>query len=146
MAAIAGDLVQTPDLLPHPLPLLNEPGPGERERHGQRLTEAGNGGVETITKSDANCEFIALAEINFSHHGDVAILSAVKFPIHFEIVVQILPSVAGADTTAGRAEKAVITPQSQMRVFLPRDQHLASDNFHFLRRVAPAPNVQMRRQ
>src|SRR5262249_44283178 len=69
--------------------------PVVREGGGQRLIKGSVGGVLAVSKRDGDGELVAGGKIDFSHDSDIAVFSAIELPVHFEIVVQVLPSVAG---------------------------------------------------
>src|SRR5215470_11894353 len=97
-----------------------------------------------VAESQGQCE-LSVADVNFSHYGDIAVFSAVEFPIHFEVVVQILPAVAGADKAAGTSSKSAIAPDRHVSIVLPCQQNLAPGNLHLSRRIAKPAHLKMRR-
>src|SRR5215831_10071727 len=105
------------------LPLIDEFFPVLLEGNRQRLIQHGNGCVPAIAERHADGELAATGKVDLSRNGDVAVFGAIKLPVHFEIVVKILPSVAGSDEAAGGASKAAVAPYGKMCAVLPGGQY-----------------------
>src|SRR5215468_12339876 len=97
-----------------------------------------------VTESQTKCE-LSITAINFSHRCDVAVFRAVELPIHFEVVIQVLPAVAGADKAAGTSSKSAIAPDRHVSIVLPCQQNLAPGNLHLSRRIAKPAHLKVRR-
>src|SRR5215468_12381637 len=97
-----------------------------------------------VSESQSKCE-LSIAAVNFSHYGNIAVFRAVELPIHFEVVVQVLPAVAGADKAAGTSSKSAIAPDRHVSIVLPCQQDMASGNLHLSRRIAKPAHLKVRR-
>src|SRR5579862_6853183 len=73
---------------------------------GQRLEQLGDGALVAAPAGDSNGKLAVIRLINFSSQGDVAVFRPAKFPIHPEIILQILPAIAGANVTHRAATKS----------------------------------------
>src|SRR5437773_743994 len=130
MSFVPGETCKVLQLFAHPLPLLNKPCPIARKRQRKNLSEDCGGSMETLAEGDPHCKFIAPAQVNFSHHGNIAMFGPVKFPIHFEVSMEVLLAITLAHKTAGAPEKTTIAAQRHVGAFLPAEQDLPSGNLH----------------
>ena len=62
-------------------------------------------------------EFTVVWKIDFAGQRDIAVLGFAKLPVHFEIVHQILPAVAGADIADRPARETGAACHNQVNVF-----------------------------
>src|SRR5471032_886476 len=63
----------------------------------ERLQKLGGSAVAIAPEAHAQSELHSAGQINFPGQGDVTIRGLFKFPIHFEVVHQVLPAVAESD-------------------------------------------------
>src|SRR5437588_7989757 len=99
MSIIAADVHQRSQRAADALPLIHELLAMLMKRYCQRLRKNGCGRMHPVAKRDANGEFMAFAEVNFADHSHVTVFCPVKLPIHGEIVIQVLPTVAESGKT-----------------------------------------------
>jgi hypothetical protein len=71
----------------------------------EKLHETGKGPVLAVAESKAEGKLANLANIHVSGQGAVAVTDPLELPIHFEVFVQVGPSVACADVAAGKTLK-----------------------------------------
>ena len=64
---------------------------------GQRLKQFRRSALVTSTKCNRDREFTVVRQIDFAGQGDIPVRSCSELPIHFEVVHQILPTIAEAD-------------------------------------------------
>ena len=79
---------------------------------GQRLQQFGGGALADM--GHYSLWPVSTLKINFAGQRNVSIFRARKFPIHFEIVDQVLPPVALADVTNGAPGKAAAAADHQV--------------------------------
>src|SRR5207249_11356017 len=85
---------------------------------GERLEQLRGRTLVTTTKRNGNGEFTVVSQFYFRGQRDIAVLGCLKFPIHFEVVHQVLPTIAEADvadrspreTAAARHEQVSVLP------------------------------------
>jgi hypothetical protein len=87
------------------------------KRCGQRLQQLGTGTLETSANGDSDVKFLPVLEVNFAGQRNVSIFDGAEFPVHFEIVHQVPPTVAGTDKTNRAAGKTRAAAHDQMRAF-----------------------------
>src|SRR5262249_541748 len=124
VTAIAADVIQRGHGAVYAVPLVNELFPVLVEGYRKRLGKNRSGCVPPVAERYSDGELIIAGEIDLSHHGDVAVLGAIKLPVHLEIVVKVLPSVAKAYETAGGSGEAGIASYGKMCAVLPGCQYL----------------------
>src|SRR6185437_10261536 len=106
LSTIAAHLFEGMQVAADALPLINEPALVLLVRYRKRLFKHSRRRMQGVAKSERDGEFVALCKIDLANHRNVAVLCAIVFPIQLEVVVQILPAIAGAHKTTGRARKA----------------------------------------
>src|SRR6185312_4335272 len=144
LSAIAAHFFERMQIAANALPLIDEPALVLLVRQRKRLLEYRRGCVHAVAKSKSDGEFVALREIDFADDRNVAVLRAIVFPIQFEVVVQILPAIAGAHKTAGRAREARTCVQSKISIVLPCHQNVPAGKVHLHGRIVPPANIKMR--
>src|SRR5947209_6421439 len=132
MSVIAAQMAQLIHALRDSLPLVDEFCAVLRIRESQRLRKNRGGCVQPVAEGDANGELTAFAEIDLRHYGHIAVLGALKFPVHGEVVVDVLPAIAEAHKAAGGAPEVMVASHCQPRAVLPGKQYVPSGNFRLL--------------
>jgi hypothetical protein len=87
------------------------------KRLGHRLEQLRGCALVASTKRHGDCELASLREIDFACSCDVAVLGCLKLPVHFEIVHQVLPTIAKADITDGPARETGTARHDEVNVF-----------------------------
>ncbi len=94
------------------------------ERNGQRLQELSRGALHAVSERNAEGEFHPPRQINLSRQRDVAVLSLFKFPVHFEIVHQVLPAIAVANVADGAPREIGLAAEHHADLFTLRFKEL----------------------
>ena len=98
------------------------------ERFRQRLQQLRHSALVTPAQSNRDRKFIAVLKIDFPGQRNVAVLRGRKFPVHFEIIHQILPTVARPDIANRPPQKSAAASHDQMQIFaLGMKQFVAAD-------------------
>src|SRR5205814_6017145 len=86
------------------------------KRVRQRLEQLGRRALIASTERNGNCEFTAVWNRYFARQRDVPVFRCGKFPFHFEMLRQVLPTVAEADVADRPADETGIACDDQMNV------------------------------
>src|ERR1051326_780343 len=98
------------------------------ERLRQRLQQSGHCALICFPGRNCDCKLIAALKIDFPRQRDVATLRGMEFPVHFEMIHQILPSIAGTDKSDGSPQKPSAASHDEMNIFaLGMEQSVAAD-------------------
>src|SRR5258705_8431180 len=88
------------------LPLPDIPLAVRLKRLGQRLEQFGGCALVAPSARNGDREFTVAREIDFARERNVAVLGAAELPVHFEIVYQVLPTIAGANVADRAASES----------------------------------------
>ncbi len=137
----------------HALPLADVAVQAGGERGGQRAEGCRQGGVVAFAEADGEHELsgagrgrAAAREVDLAHEGNVAVGGRAVLPVHAEIVLEILPAVAGADKAAGSAGEAAGGGHGERVDAVPGKQGAGAGDVDNAGRVACAAAAEMRRE
>jgi len=103
-----------------------------------------------VAETDGDAEVQRMAVVDLSGERNIAVERGPEFPVHGEIVVQILPAIALADITAtGAAESAIGNHGNRGAarfVGLPGQQRLLACKIDNAARIPHAAAINVRRQ
>src|SRR5262249_47691996 len=142
--AIAGHVVQGVQHATDALPLVDKPPLVLRKRNRQGLTQHRHRCVPPVAEAYPDGKLIALREVDLTGYRNVTLFSAIEFPVHFEVVMQVLPAIARAHEAARSAGETAITSQRQKRAVFPGHQSLSPRNVDLHGRVVPSSYLQVR--
>ena len=128
------------------LPLANIRFAMRLKRLCQRLEQLRRRALVTATKRNGDCEFTVVREIDLAGQCDVALLGCLKFPVHFEVMHQVLPAVAKADIAHGSAREISAACHDKVNTVALRVDQFAVADFRTPSGVAGANATQVRRQ
>src|ERR1044072_8829342 len=84
-----------------PLPLADICLAMRLERLSHRLEQLGSGALITAAKCHGHAELTIVWKVDFSGQRDIAVKGRLELPVHFEIVHQVLPTIAETDVAYG---------------------------------------------
>ena len=99
-----------------------------------------------FAKADRQSEVAQVGGRDLAHDGDIAVERGAELPVHFEVVVQVLPAVAGAHVAAAGAAEAAAAGHGQRHFVSPGNGDTFAGNIRQARVVAHAAALQMRRE
>ena len=105
-----------------------------------------NRALVTSTKRNSDRKFSAVRQIDFAGQRDVAVLSGLKFPVHFEIVHQVLPTVAETDVTDRSPRETAAACHEQVHVLALGVEQFVIADFRTRPGVAGTKTAEVRRQ
>src|SRR5215831_2394567 len=88
----------------------------EFKRSCQRLEQLRGRALVASTKPKGNCKFASVRQIHFRGQRDVAVLGSREFPVHLEMVHQVLPAIAEADVADRSPGETAAACHEQMDV------------------------------
>src|ERR1700722_9457526 len=97
-----------------PLPLLNVGCPMEIKRCGKGLEQIDRRTLVAVTKRDPDREDVAALQVNLADESNVPVLCEAEFPIHFEMVHHVLPTVTGTDIADRTSRKTGVASHHQV--------------------------------
>src|SRR3984957_17799838 len=91
-----------------PAPLQNKPLETVIERCAESSQSCRQGGVMPFAKRDRDHKLAVHADVNLAGQRDIAVSRRTEFPVHCEVIHQVLPAVAASYiATTGAAESAI---------------------------------------
>ena len=97
-------------------------------------------------KCDSHGEFTGVWKNNFPRQRDIAVQSGLKLPVHFEIVHQVLPTIAETDIAYRATREAGAARHNQVNVYALRADKLDTAHLNAPPRVARAETGDVRSQ
>src|SRR5574341_140395 len=146
VSSVACDFLQWRRALAGSVPLLDETLALLFKRDVKRLKQRGRRAMEAVPESQAESKFVAFAQIQLSSERDVPIGSERELPIHLEVVHEIGPAVAATDISTRALKKRGRSSERQPRSPFMRSKNLSAGNTFDQAIIAPAANLEMRRE
>src|ERR1700724_96079 len=99
------------------------------ERCCQRLQQVGGSALVAVPQSNCDCEFISALKIDFTGKRNISILSGAEFPVHLEIIHQVLPTVTRADIADRTPRKTSIAADYEVKAASLRAKQFVRADF-----------------
>src|SRR6185437_6962827 len=94
----------------------------------ERLQQLRHSALVTSAEGNRDRKFITVLKIDFSSESNVTVLGGRKFPVHFEIIHQVMPTVARTNIADRPPQKSAAASHYQMQIFaLGMKQFVAAD-------------------
>ena len=113
------------------------------EGYTKSLQEIGDGPLLTVAECKTKRKLLRLAYVQLRGKCDVSVAGAVEFPIHLKVVVQVSPSITGANVPAGKMRKRHGGAQCHPPTAFLRHQNASSPGKDRVASVACAAYLQM---
>src|ERR1700744_3823359 len=100
--------------------------------------------MRALAKSDAEGEVAGAARGDLAHDGDIAIERGAEFPVHAEVLFEILPAVAGTHKSAAGAGETAAAGHGQRHAVAPGDDAALAGHIDDARAVVSASSFEVR--
>ena len=108
------------------VPLLDEALEVQLIGDGEGLHHARERGVVAVAECDGDGEFAVPGDVDFAHHGEIAVQSGAEVPCHFAVGGEVGKAVGRAHEAAAGAREAAVCTKGERDAVLPRKHGAAS--------------------